>query len=82
MFNLDVFYAALIDGNIAGIVALNDGTVPAVKLNKKTKTSYQKSIGKRKIFFITLKKEKTYLQTGVKGKMNALQRALDTVLKI
>ena len=76
-----------IDSDIQTIYIQNLSDIPLENERKvedkiEDKTSYQKSIGKRKIFFITLKKEKTYLQTGVKGKMNALQRALDTVLKI
>lgn len=42
MFNFDVFYVATLDGNIAGIAALNDGTSSTVKLNKK---EIQKHLG-------------------------------------
>ncbi|GAA0377495.1 GNAT family N-acetyltransferase [Bacillus horti] len=35
MFNLDVFYVALIDGEIAGITACTDGTVHSINHNKK-----------------------------------------------
>ncbi|HBI74485.1 MAG TPA: N-acetyltransferase [Ruminococcaceae bacterium] len=42
MYNLDVFYVAKLDGNIAGIAALNDGTSPTVKLDKK---EMQKHLG-------------------------------------
>lgn len=42
MFNLDVFYAAQIDSNVAGIAALNDGTAPTVRLDKR---EMQKHLG-------------------------------------
>lgn len=42
MFNLDVFYVVLIDDKIAGIAALNDGTLPTVELDKR---EFRKHLG-------------------------------------
>lgn len=42
MFNNEVFYVCRIDGNIAGIAALNDGASPTVRLNK---SELQKHLG-------------------------------------
>lgn len=40
MFNLDVFYVAVIDGDIAGIMACTDGKVPSVHLESKELKKY------------------------------------------
>lgn len=43
MFNLNVFYAALIEDKIAGVAALNNGTQPTINLSK---CELQKHLGR------------------------------------
>ncbi|HKL60301.1 MAG TPA: GNAT family N-acetyltransferase [Sphaerochaeta sp.] len=42
IFNLDVFYFAVIDGEIAGIIACTDEKMPSVRLNRK---EFRKHLG-------------------------------------